>query len=156
MTGEDLSAVLKRTSALRRVPRLEAPRFRPVAAGEGDVCAFELPQDVSPITVEAPNGRASTIAPGDTFLATPGHRQARRWVAGGIPAGGLVPGNDYWVLSESGVVGELISYSPLEMGHLGRVRYLGAVPGNRGKTLNIRQFAVKAGNPRDHNSPIYI
>jgi len=156
VTGESLSVVLKRTSALRRVPPLEALRYRPVLANEGDVCAFELSRATFPITVEAPGGRAMTISPGDAFLATPGYRESRRWAVGCIPAGGLVPGNNYWVLSESGVVGELISHSPLEMGHLGRVRYLGAVCGDRGETLNIRQFAVTGSGGADRNAPVYL
>jgi hypothetical protein len=97
-----------------------------------------------------------TIAPGDAFLATPGYREARRWAVGTIPDGGLVPGNDYWVLSESGVVGELISHSPLKMGHLGRVRYLGAVCGDDGETLNIRQFMVTDRAGTDRNAPLYL
>jgi hypothetical protein len=156
MNGGSLPANVKRTSALRRVPPLEAIRFRPECGGEGDVCAFELPRDTFPITVEAPSGRAMTIAPGDAFLATPGYRESRRWAVGSVPASGLVPGNDYWVLSDSGVVGELISYSALEMGHLGRVRYLGAVCGDRGETLNIRQFAVTDFGGTDHNAPVYL
>src|SRR5258708_2659772 len=123
MNGGSFPANIKRTSALRRVPALKSIRFRSVSGGEGDVCAFELPQDGSPITVESPAGRAMTISPGDAFLATPGYRESRRWAVGGIPADGLVPGQDYWVLSDSGVVGELISHSSLEMLHLGCVRY---------------------------------
>jgi len=130
MHGGSVPASVKRTSALRRVPSLEALRFRPGPGGEGDVCVFELPRDAVPITVESSTGRIMAIAPGDTFLATPGYREARRWAVGSIPAGGLAPGQDYWVLSDSGVVGELISHSPLEMGHLGRARYLGAVLGS--------------------------
>jgi hypothetical protein len=96
------------------------------------------------------------IAPGDTFLATPGYREARLWAVGGVPAGGLVPGNDYWVLSDSGVVGELISFSHLEMAHLGRVRYLGLVCGDSGETLNIRQFGVTGSGGPDRKAPVYL
>ncbi len=156
MTGGSLSADVKRTSVLRRVPPLEEIRFRPKRAGEGDVCAFELPRDGFPIVAESSTGRVMTIAPGDAFLATPGYRQARIWAVGSIPAGGLVPGNDYWMLSDSGMVGELISYSALEMGHLGRVRYLGAVCGGRGETLNIRQFGVTGSGGADRNAPVYL
>lgn len=95
-------------------------------------------------------------APGDAFLATPGYRESRRWAVGGIPVGGLVPGKDYWVLSDSGVVGDLISYSPLETERLGRVRYLGAVCGQRGETLNIRQFAVTRSSDEDRSTPVYL
>lgn len=151
-----LPANVKRTSALRRVPTLEAIPFRSEHGSEGDVCAFELARDAGPIVVESPAGRMMEIAPGDTFLATPGYREARRWTVGGIPAGGLAPGCDYWVLSDSGVVGELISYSQLEMGHLGRVRYVGVVCGERGETLNIRQFGVTASGGMDHHAPVYL
>src|SRR5204863_6200063 len=116
MIGGELPADIKRTSVLRRLPALEGIRYRPERGGEGDVCAFELPRDGISITAEAPTGRIMTIAPGDVFLATPGYRAARRWAVGSIPAGGLVPGDEYWVLSDSGVVGELISAAPLEMG----------------------------------------
>jgi len=156
MNGGTLPANVKRTSALRRVPPLEQIQFRSEFGGEGDVCVFELPRDAPPITVEAPTGRIMTIAPGDAFLATPGYREARIWAVGGIPAGGLVPGGDYWVLSPSGVVGELTSCSALEMGHLGRVRYLGAVCGDRGERLNIRQFAVTHAGGTDRNAPVYL
>jgi hypothetical protein len=156
MNGESLPTNVKRTSVLRRVPPLAVLQYKLVPASEGDVCAFELPRDFPPITVEAPGGRAMTIAPGDRFLATPGYRESRRWAVGTIPEGGLVPGSDYWVLSDSGVVGELISHSALEMGHLGRVRYLGAVCADRGETLNIRQFAVKSFNGTDRNAPLYL
>jgi hypothetical protein len=156
MNGGSLPADIKRTSALRRVPLLEAIRLRSECGCEGDVCAFELPRGSVPITVEAPTGRMMTIAPGDVFLATPGYRESRRWAVGSVPAGGLVPGNDYWVLSHSGVVGELISHSALEMAHLGRVRYLGAVCGDRGETLNIRHFAVTGSGRTDRNAPLYL
>ena len=156
MNGGDLPANVKRTSVLRRVPPFESIRFQSACGGEGDVCAFELPRDASPITVESPTGRMMTIAPGDAFLATPGYRQARRWAVGSIPNGGLVPGNAYWVLSDSGVVGELISAPPLKMPHLGRVRYLGVVCGDRGETLNIRQFGVTNSGGADRNAPLYL
>jgi hypothetical protein len=158
MNGGSLPANIKRTSALRRVPPLTAIRFRSECGGEGDVCAFELPRDASPITVESPAGRMMAIAPGDAFLATPGWIETRRMAVGGIPAGGLVPGGDYWVLSYSGVVGELIScHAASELGHLGRVRYLGAVCGDSDETLNIRQFGVVgSGRGTDRNAPVYL
>jgi hypothetical protein len=157
MTGGSLPANVKRTSALRRVPPLDEIRLQPKCADEGDVCAFELPREASPITVESPTGRMMAIAPGDIFLATPGYLETRRMAVGGIPAGGLVPGGDYWVLSYSGVVGELIScHSASELGHLGCVRYLGVVCGNRGGPMNIRQFAVTNVGGADRNTPIYL
>jgi ubiquinone/menaquinone biosynthesis C-methylase UbiE len=156
MNGGILPANVKRASALRRVPSLETIRFRSASGGEGDVCAFELSSHAPPITVESATGRMMTIAPGDVFLGTPGHRAARRWAVGSIPDGGLVPGNNYWVLSESGVVGNLVSRSHLEMRHLGRVRYLGAVYGVQGETLNIRQFGVTTSGRPDRNAPLYL
>jgi ubiquinone/menaquinone biosynthesis C-methylase UbiE len=156
MNGRSLPANVKRMSALRRVPPLETIRLRSVRAGEGDVCAFELPSSAPPIEVESPTGRLMTIAPGDVFLATPGYRAARRWAAGAIPDGGLVPGHYYWVLSQSGVMGNLASRSHLEMGHLGRACYLGAVTGDGGETLNIRQFGVTPPSGPDRNAPLYL
>ncbi len=150
-------ADVKRTSSLRRLPFLVKIKLKPKRAVEGDVCAFELPPDAVPITVESPTGRMMAIAPGDVFLATPGWLQTRRMAVGGIPAGGLVPGSLYWVLSYSGVVGDLIScHSASELGHLGRVRYLGAVCGDRGRTLNIRQFAVTHAGGKDQKVPLYL
>jgi hypothetical protein len=90
MNGGGLAANIKRTSALRRVPPLDAIRFRSECGSEGDVCAFELARDAFPIMVESPTGRVMTIAPDDTFLATPGYRESTRWVSGSIPGGGLV------------------------------------------------------------------
>jgi len=156
MDGGSLPANIKRTSALRRVPPLQQIRLRSTCGSEGDVCAFELPSHASPIVVESATGRMMTIAPGDVFLGTPGHRAARRWIAGSIPEGGLVPGNDYWVLSDSGVIGKLVSRSHLEVHHLGRVRYLGAVYGDSGETLNIRQFGVATSRGPDRNAPLHL
>lgn len=161
MYTESLPANVKRASALRRVPQLDSIHLRSAPGSEGDVCAFELPCDGCPITVESPSGRLMTIVPGDVFLATPGYRAARRLVVGRIPDGGLVPGNSYWVLSESGVVGELIShppisYAPLELQHLGCVRYLGALCGEGGEALNIRQFGVRGLGGKDRNTPVYL
>src|SRR5262245_1403544 len=156
MNGGSILANVKRTSALRRVPPLEAIRFQLACGSEGDVCAFELPSHASPITVESATGRTMTIAPGDVFLGTPGHRAARRWVAGSLPDGGLAPGNHYWVLSDSGVVGKLTGRSHLETPHLGRVRYLGAVYGDRGETLNIRQFGVTSSRGPVRDTPLYL
>lgn len=156
MDGGSLPDNTKRTSALRRLPALEEIRFRSETGNEGDVCAFELPRDALPITVEAPTGRLMAIAPGDIFLATPGYRAATRSVSGGIPAGGLIPGNHYWVLAASGVVGELLDGSPLDEEFVGRVCYLGAVCGDRGETLNIRQFALPGAAGTDRNGPVYL
>jgi hypothetical protein len=156
MNGGNLSADVKRASAMRRVPPLREIRYRSERGGEGDVCAFELPRDASPITVEAPTGRLMAIAPGDIFLGTPGYREATRSVSGSIPAGGLVPGNHYWVLAASGVVGELVGDSPFDEGYVGRVRYLGAVYGNPEQRLNIRQYALTGSAGTDRSAPVYL
>jgi len=156
MSGENLPANVKRTSALRRVPPLEVLRYRSEHGGEGDVCAVELPLDTPPITVEEPTGRLMAIAPGDIFLATPGHREATRSVCGSLPAGGLVPGDLYWVLAASGVIGELVGDSPFEEGYVGRVRYLGPVYADHGERLNIRQFAVVPPGGTDRNAPVHL
>jgi len=156
MNGGCLPANVKRTSVLRRVPPLEAIRYRSDYGSEGDVCAFELARNAFPITAESTTGRMMEIAPGDAFLATPGYREPRWGAVGKIPPGGLVPGNDYWVLSDCGVVGELISHLPLEMRRLGRVRYLGTVYGNRGERLNIRQFGVTGYGGTDCKAPVYL
>ena len=130
MRGGTLPADVKRTSSLRRVPRLDEIRLRSECGREGDVCAFELPREGSPITVESPTGRMMEIAPGDVFLATPGYLESRRMAVGGIPDDGLVPGGEYWVLSYSGVIGELIScHSASQWAHLGCVYYIGVVWG---------------------------
>jgi hypothetical protein len=157
MHGGSLPASIKRTSVLRRVPPLKNLRLRAKRAGEGDVCVFELASDSGPITAESPTGRMMAIVPGDVFLAAPGWVQTRRMAVGGIPEGGLRPGDDYWVLSYSGVVGELIScHAASELGHLGRVRYLGAVCGEAGRPLNIRQFSLSAKPGKDRNAPVYL
>jgi hypothetical protein len=132
----------KRTSVLRRLPPLDSECCVAVAGLEGDVCAFELPTEASPIVVEDVSGRSLMLAPGDIFLATPGHRESTRWVVGGIPDGGLVPGESYWVLAQSGIIGDLVGDSPGTKGHLGQVKYLGAVRKGSDQNLNIRDFAV--------------
>jgi hypothetical protein len=134
---------LKRTSVLRRVPLREECRHHAVPGREGNVCAFELTQD-NPITVEATSGRPMVIAPGDAFLGTPGHRDSTRWLVGGPPADGLVPGNPYWVLADCGIVGELAGEAPDEKPYLGQVKYLGTLHDERDNDLNMRRFAIIA------------
>ena len=145
----------KRTSVLRRVAPLDRYPHQAVPGREGNVCAFELIQD-EPITVEAASGRPMVIAAGDVFLGAPGHRDSTRWVVGGPPNAGLVPGGTYWVLADCGIVGELVGDSPLEKPYLGQVKYLGTVPDGHGRDLNIRQFALAAAGKVDHGAPIYL
>lgn len=156
MGSRVLAADTKRTSTLRRLPPLGALHYRDAPGTEGTVCAFELAPEAAPIVVEAISGRAMSLAPRDVFLATPGHRESTRWVVGGIPKRGLIPRKGYWVLSESGVVGDLVAGTPLTKSHLGRVKYLGAVCGENGKILNIRQFAVPRVHTRDHGAAVYL
>ena len=69
MSGNDPLPEVKRTSALRRIPIPQAPRFVRTPGYEGDVCAFELfPLRGHPIVVEDIFGRAMTLLPGDVLL----------------------------------------------------------------------------------------
>jgi hypothetical protein len=158
-----LAADTKRTSALRRVPAGLAIRVVEQCGLEGDVCAFALAPGAAPLSAEAITGRAMTIAPGDVFLGTPGHRESTRWVVGSVPDGGLVPGSEYWVLADCGAVGAFIGDSPREKGHLGRVTFLGIAQDADGAGLNIRQFAVGAGSGgagqgrvEDRGAPVFL
>jgi hypothetical protein len=147
----------KRTSVLRRVPPMDHAYCVAVAGLEGDVCAFELPAEALPIVVEDVSGRSLMLAPGDSFLATPGHRESTRWVVGGIPVGGLVPGEKYWVLAQAGIIGNLVGDSPGSKGHLGEVKYLGAVRMGADQNLNIRDFAVSSETGRlDQAALLYV
>jgi hypothetical protein len=152
-----IAADIKTTSVLRRVPRLGRIRHRAIPAREGDVCLFKLTTAAAPIAVEAASGRFMTLVPGDIFLATPGYRESTRWVVGVVPDSGLVPRRQYWVLADSGVVGQLIGDSPREKGHLERVTYLGAVCDKRGAVINIRQFAAKTpARAPDRGAPVFL
>ncbi|MBV9954701.1 MAG: DUF1611 domain-containing protein [Pseudolabrys sp.] len=152
-----VAADIKTTSVLRRVPPLGRIRHRAIPAREGDVCLFKLGTAAAPITVEAASGRFMTVVPGDIFLATPGYRESTRWVVGEVPDRGLVASRKYWVLADSGVVGQLIGDSPREKGHLERVTYLGAVCDKRGAAINIRQFAVKTpARAPDRGAPVFL
>lgn len=152
-----LAADIKRTSALRRMPAGFAVRVSERCGLEGDVGAFALAADAAPLSAEAVTGRAMTIAPGDIFLATPGHRESTRWVVGHVPEGGLVPGEPYWVLADCGAVGAFVGDSPGEKGHLGRVRFLGVATDAHGATLNIRRFGWRADAAvTDHGAPVFL
>jgi hypothetical protein len=155
-----IPSIFKRTSVLRRIPELTKIELKSKPGNEGDVCAFQLLDDQPSLTMESAYSAATMfLVPGDNFLGTPGNREARHWSVGGIPKGGLVPGSDYWVLSESGIVGELISYGRLmlpALGGIGRVRYLGAVSGEDGETLNIRRFALSGTGKDDRRAPVYL
>ncbi len=146
----------KRTSALRRVGPLGDARWLRVPGPEGCIGAFRLEPGL-PIIVEAVTGRAMTLVPGDTFLATAGHRESTRWVVGGVPEGGLAPDGVYWVLSESGLVGDLFGDSPSTKGHLGRARYLGAACRPDGVPLRLANFAMApTAGAGDHGAPVHV
>jgi hypothetical protein len=97
------------------------------------------------------------LAPGDVFLGTAGFRESTRWVVGGIPDGGLVPASNYWVLAESGVVGDLVGDSPRAKSHLGEVKFLGIASDEDGQALNIRQFAaMPEAGVADCGAPVFL
>ncbi|KRQ03555.1 hypothetical protein ACNJX9_20005 [Bradyrhizobium sp. DASA03076] len=79
------------------------------------------------------------VLPGDVFLATPGHRESTRWVVGGVPKEGLIPGKEYSILSSCGIVGELIGSSSQRKSPLGKVEFLGRWGSNQ---ANIRDFSA--------------
>jgi hypothetical protein len=152
-----LVAQPKVASALRRIPPLSPVRYVETAGREGFVCVFEMAADAAPLVLESQFGRAMTVVPGDFFLATPGHRESTRWVVGYVPPSGLLPGSSYWVLADSGVIGELIGDSPLTKHHLGQVRYHGAVVDDNGQVLTLRQFAASGDeNATDREAPLFL
>jgi hypothetical protein len=152
-----LPAEVKTTSVLRRVPPVDAPRRVAAPGLEGCVGAFRLTADSPTVIVEAASGRPMTLIPGDLFLATPGYRESTRVAVGGIPKHGLAPGKTYSLLSESGVVGDLIGGTPQARTFLGQARYLGAVAGRDGRVMTIGQFAVPAIHQRpDHGAPVFL
>ncbi|MEO8321299.1 MAG: hypothetical protein ABI561_23580 [Bradyrhizobium sp.] len=148
--------VHKKASALRRIPALDAVRCVETAGLEGSVCLFELPEEAAPIVLESETGRGMALAPGDFFLGTPGYRESTRWVVGCVPPGGLRPGGSYWVLAESGVVGDLLGDSPLAKGHLAQVTYRGAVLNDDGNVLNLHRFAMAGDGEADRGAPIFL
>ena len=148
---------MKLTSVLRRIGALPAVDYIDAPASEGDVCAFRLADDHAAFVVEADSCRSMIVAPGDVFLATPGHRESTRWVVGTIPPEGLVPGEAYSVLAESGIVGDLVSDSPLDGNRPAQVTLLGPLVDAAGEVLNIRRFAVPAAAQlRDRGAPVFL
>jgi hypothetical protein len=147
---------MKRGSALRRMPASQPMQLVESTGGEGDICVFELHPEAAAISIEASTGRALLIAPGDRFLGTAGYRESTRWVVGDMPSGGLVPGEDYWVLADCGVVGTLLGDSPREKGHLGQVRFIGTMHDPGGARLNIRQFALRPEPTSDPGAPVFL
>jgi hypothetical protein len=148
---------VKITSALRRVA-LEAPLYRVEApAVEGDVCAFQLAATSQPVLAETVTGRMQTLVPGDVFLGTPGSRESNIVLVGGVPKNGLTPGAAYWLISESGVVGELITRTRLANRFIGEVIYLGKVADAGGETLTMQDCAMPAvAHFKDHGAPLTL
>jgi len=140
-----LPPATKRGSVLRRLPEAEGWRCWPLPVVEGAVGAFRLPEDAAPVTIEAPSGRAMTLAPGDLMLGTAGHRESTRWVVGSVPEGGLRVGETYWILADCGIVGTLLGDSPRQKGHLAPVTCLGAVHDEAGRPLTLARFALAGG-----------
>lgn len=153
LEGGVLPSNVKTTSVLRRVALPSELYYVKVNGQEGQVCAFQLAETSSTLFVEALTGRVQALVPGDIFLATPGHRESNIVLVGGVPKGGLVPEKTYWLISDSGVVGELITGTPRAQKFLGEVRYLGAVITRAGRSLSLRNFAVLSVGPfKDHGA----
>jgi hypothetical protein len=120
------------------------------------VCAFRVAPRSRPLLVEAASGRTMTLLAGDIFLGTPGYRLTCR-LAGRIPKGGLVPGKTYWLLAESGVVGDLVGDTPHAGTFLGQATYLGAIADDDGQIITIQQFAATtAPGQSDHGAPVFL
>jgi hypothetical protein len=96
------------------------------------------------------------LLPGDLFLGTPGHRESPRWVVGGIPKHGLLPGKKYWLLTPSGLVGDLVAGTPVAKPFLGQAKYLGAIVRGDGHIVTIRDFAAKPERRTDHHAPVFL
>jgi hypothetical protein len=157
MAGSILPVRYKRLSVMRRVGDLGRAPWREVPGVEGCIGVFQFPVGATPIIVEADSGRSMAIVPGDVFLATPGYRESVRWTVGRVPAGGLLPGEDYWVLAESGVMGDLDDQSPVAKSHLGQAKYLGAVFDQSGHPLHLKDFSVRAApGAGDAGAPVYL
>jgi hypothetical protein len=155
--GRALPPRVKCTSALRRVELGGKLRYVKVAGFEGDVCIFKLARDSASVTVEAVSGRAMQLLPGDTFLGTPGNRESNRILVGGVPRRGLIPGKNYWVLAECGVVGELISGTSRADAFLAQAKYLGAVAGEDGHVMTMRRFAIPPSRrTADHGAIVLL
>lgn len=140
---------------LRRIVEPSTWSLDEAPGEEGMACAFRLDPAGRPITLEAPSGRPMSVAPGDCFLGTPGHRESTRWTVGGVPEGGLLPGGEYTVLAESGLVGELAGGSDLARTHLQGVRYLGRVRDAAGATPTVAAAAAAAPGG-DAGAPVYL
>jgi len=142
---------------LRRVPPSSTLRYVRAPGFEGHVCAFRLAAGSGPLVVEAVSGRAMTLLPGDFFLGTPGHRESPRWVVGGVPSRGLVPGRTYWLLAQSGLVGDLLAGTPHAKTFLGQAKYLGAIAGGDGQIITIKHFTVTTPRRQaDHQAPVFL
>lgn len=148
---------MKKTSALRRIPTFDECHCVSIRGREGAVCVFELSIDARTIVVESVCSRRMILAPGDMFLGTTGYRESTRWVVGGVPGGGLIPGRSYRVLAECGVVGDFRGESPLQKDHLGEVTYVGSISTRDGQAVNIDQFAAGADAPVvDRRAPVFL
>jgi hypothetical protein len=144
IAADRLPANVKATSVLRRLPLQGPLRCVEIPGVEGNACAFRLASTSAPILVEAVSGRMQTLVPGDVFLGTPGNRESNIVLVGGVPEGGLTPAKTYWVISESGVVGELTTGTRLAKRFLGEAMYLGTIVDDGGRPFSLRQFAVPA------------
>lgn len=154
---ETLPANVKITSALRRVSLSGPLRYVKTPAVEGDVCAFRLAANSPPVLAETVTGRMQTLVPGDVFLGTPGSRESNIVLVGGVPKGGLIPGKAYWLISESGVVGELVTRTRLANRFIGEVAYLGRVTDAAGQMLTLQSCAMPAvARFKDHGSPLTL
>jgi hypothetical protein len=157
MNEGTLPETYKTLSVLRRVGDLGRARWRATPGIEGAIGVFQMDAEATPIIVEAVSGRSMALVPGDIFLATPGHRESVHWTVGGVPEGGLIPGEAYWILAESGVIGSLIEASAATKDYLGRATYLGAVVSGLGEPLHLRNFSIHAApDATDAGAPVHL
>lgn len=143
-----LTSVLRRAGSLKRSRLIGSPAF------EGDIGAFKLLSNETPVSLEHPSGRSMSVLPGDIFLATPGHRESTRWVVGGVPKEGLLPDKEYSILSSCGIVGELVGSSSQRKSPLGKVEFLGTLGSNK---ANLRDFsAISEEESADKGAELYL
>jgi hypothetical protein len=94
-----------------------------------------------------------TLVGGDLLVGAPAYRESTRWVVGSIPPDGLLPGGEYWILADSGIVGRLLGDSPREKGHLARVQFLGTVRDPDRQALTLSRFALPPAPEQPATAP---
>lgn len=127
-----------------------------IPAREGSIILVEAVEDEGKLNViDFTDGRLGRLWRGDTFPAVLGYRKAITEFAGIVPEK-VLPGDELYLLCESGVVGSISGVFE-SWGNPMKVKVLGSILDAGGKPLNLKDFRLQEAKKTDNQGiPLII